>query len=333
MAGDERHRSVGRVTTWRRRIARRLPWLRSAYAYARKRLQSPRMQEYAIAVYCGENPWSLGPVSGIRQPVLTRHQVTDVPAAFVADPFMLRHDASWHMYFEVMRADTGLGEIGVASSPDGYTWSYGGIVLAEPFHLSYPYVFESDGEHYMIPETGAASSVRLYRARALPSRWTFEAELLSGAAFLDASVFRHDDRWWMLTEATQARVGLPRPPRYGTLRLYGAHELRGPWEEHPMSPVVAADPSIARPAGRVITTDGRLVRFGQDCSTVYGEAVHAFEIEELSQACYRERLIATPSALGPGKRGWNRGGMHHVDAHRVDDGWLASVDGWAWRRT
>ena len=41
------------------------------------------------------------------------------------------------------------------------------IVLAEPFHLSYPYVFEWQGSHYMIPESGAAKSVRLYRASEL----------------------------------------------------------------------------------------------------------------------------------------------------------------------
>jgi hypothetical protein len=33
-------------------------------------------------------------------PVLTRGDVNDVPALFVADPFILESDGKWHMYFE-----------------------------------------------------------------------------------------------------------------------------------------------------------------------------------------------------------------------------------------
>jgi hypothetical protein len=33
--------------------------------------------------------------------------------------------------------------------------------------------------------------------------------------------------------------------------------------------------------------------------------------------------------LSASGRGWNAGGMHHVDVHRLEDGyWLACVDGW-----
>jgi hypothetical protein len=34
------------------------------------------------------------------------------------------------------------GEIGLATSEDGLKWDYKQVVLNEPFHLSYPYVFE-----------------------------------------------------------------------------------------------------------------------------------------------------------------------------------------------
>lgn len=39
------------------------------------------------------------------------------------------------------------GDIGVAESSDGgATWSYLGIALDEPWHLSYPFVFQWKGE-------------------------------------------------------------------------------------------------------------------------------------------------------------------------------------------
>jgi len=290
-------------------------------------------QAYSIAMYAGATPWTIQPLRGARQPLLTRRHVTDVPAAFVADPFMLQRHGAWHLWFEVMRADRGLGEIGLATSPNGRDWTYRGIVLAEGFHLSYPYVFVCEDDVYMIPETGDASSVRLYRASTFPHAWVFVTELLTGATFLDASVFHHDGRWWMLVETSGGPVAGATRPRYATLRLYHAVDLHGPWTEHPMSPVVDLDPAIARPAGRVVKVNGRPVRFGQDCSIVYGQAVRAFAIEELSETQYRERLLTPAPFLGPGPRRWNRHGMHHIDAHQTDDGgWVACVDGWRWRR-
>ena len=38
------------------------------------------------------------------------------------------------------------------SRDSGRSWSYGGVALREPFHLSYPCVFWDNGTPYMIPE-------------------------------------------------------------------------------------------------------------------------------------------------------------------------------------
>jgi len=88
----------------------------------------------------------------------------------------------------------------------GLRWDYQRSVLAEPFHLSYPHVFEWNSDFYMIPESYQAGAVRLYRAEEFPFRWGFVANLLEGPVFLDSSVFRHDGRWWMLTETSPARA-------------------------------------------------------------------------------------------------------------------------------
>ena len=78
----------------------------------------------------------------------------------------------------------------------------------------------------------------------------------------DPTVFRHEDRWWLLACAT-------RPPNR-SLHLFHADDLFGPWREHPRSPVVADDVRTARPAGRVVFIDGRPVRFAQDCTARMG---------------------------------------------------------------
>lgn len=279
-----------------------------------------RSDYWAIAAYQGRSPLHLAPAAHAPVPVLGARDVTDADAEFVADPFMVPvPGAGWHLFFEVMNRATGRGEIAVAASSDGVTWTYGQVVLAEPHHLSYPQVVACAGEHYMVPETSAERRVMLYRAVDYPTVWERAEDLLTGLPFNDATVFQHDGRWWMLAETAE---GL----RFDTLRLYSADTLPGPWSEHPASPVVKGDATTARPAGRVVRHDGRLVRFAQDCATDYGKRVRAFAIETLNASQYRERPLGT--VLEPAEVGWNDQGMHQVDAHELAPGqWLACVDG------
>ena len=296
-----------------------------------KRLLFPRVVRaeatlaWSIGIYVGSSPVALRSPrrmwGGFRNPVLTPADVTDVRAGTVADPFMIRRGGVWYMFFEVVNEAASRGEIGLAVSRDGFAWTYQGIVLAEPFHLSYPYVFESGSRIYMIPESNQAEAVRLYEATTFPRGWTLAGTLLRGGYFADTSVFNHDGTWWMFTE-TNAEL------KHDTLRLFCARDLTGPWQEHPQSPIIVGDPHVARPAGRVLAIDGRLIRYAQDDYPQYGRQVRAFEITELTPARYRERLLTRSPMLRPAGLGWKSAGMHHVDPHPIGAGrWIACVDG------
>lgn len=275
---------------------------------------------WSIGMYVGDSPWSLREAAVVN-PVLGAAAVTDAAATSVADPFLFRHGGRWQMFFEVDNWRSWKGEIGLATSGDGLAWTYEGIVLAEPFHLSYPCVFfGDDGSVYMTPESSQALAVRLYRARRFPWEWEHVGDLVRGLPFADPTVVRHGDRWWLFTETSGGADD--------TLRLYHAATLDGAWAEHPASPIVRGDATHARPAGRIVAADGRLVRFAQNCRPAYGTDVRPLEIVTLTERGYAERPIGTGPILGPGG-GWNAGGMHHVDPVCLGPGrWLAAVDGW-----
>jgi hypothetical protein len=290
---------------------------------SRSEPQAANKALWSIGVLSGRSPLALGPDEAITNPVITRAEVTDVPASFVADPFLLREHGVWHMFFEVLNRRNGRGEIGLATSDDLARWRYERIVLAEPFHLSYPQVFEWMGAHYMVPETHQTRTIRLYRAEPFPTKWRLVHTLMSGRAFADATLFQHDGRWWLFTETS-----LPR--KHDTLRLYHADDLFGAWTEHPASPIVERDAHSARPAGSVVRVGGGLVRFTQDCAPRYGLRVNAFEITTLTTTEYSERPVsANPILRGSSaSTEWNATRMHHVDAHEIDGGrWIAAVDG------
>jgi hypothetical protein len=274
---------------------------------------------WSIGIYTGQSPFDLVPAAAIKNPVLSSSEVTDVPAKFVADPFMVRRDSVWYLFFEVLNMQTGKGEIGLATSDQGFAWTYQQIVLAEPFHLSYPYVFEHDDEFYMVPETLQAGAVCLYRAEDFPTRWCPVNQLIEGR-YADPSVFHFDQRWWMFACST--------PYEHDTLRLYYANHLIGPWKEHPSSPIVTGNKCHARPAGRILALEHRLIRFAQDCVPEYGTQVRAFEISVLTSSDYVEREHDQSPVLTASGSGWNSLGMHHIDAHVMSNGqWIACVDG------
>jgi hypothetical protein len=284
-------------------------------------IPAPSEDVWSIGIYSGQSPFDLCAPQSVRNPVLTRELVSDVPATFVADPFMIQANGGWYMFFEVMNWHSGKGEIGLAQSQDGFAWTYQQIVLAEPFHLSYPYVFEWKGEYYMIPESYQSGSIRLYKAGTFPSRWCFVTQLLEGPYLVDPSIFHYDDKWWLFAE-TNPEV------KHDCLRLYFADNPSGPWIEHPKSPVVEDNAKIARPGGRVLVNGAQIFRYTQDCSISYGSQVRAFQITELNTGNYAEHEVGPLPALAPSGRGWNADGMHHVDAHQVKtDKWIACVDG------
>jgi hypothetical protein len=215
----------------------------------------------------------------------------------------------------------------LAVSNDALHWSYQQIVLAEPYHLSYPYVFEWMNEHYMIPESYMAGAVRLYKALEFPTRWSFAGTLLAGPYYVDPSILYYDNRWWLFVDASAAA-------QHDTLRLFWTENLTDFWREHPKSPIITGNPHIARPAGRVIILNNRPIRFTQDCQPNYGTQVHSFEITELTTTGYREQEVAGNPVIKPSQGGWNESGMHQIDPHPLEDGqWVACVDGLCWKKT
>jgi len=272
---------------------------------------------WSIGIYEGSTPFNLADPDDISNPVLTGKDVMDGDASFVADPFMLFKNGKYSMFFEVFNREANQGDIGYAESTDGKQWEYRKVIIDETFHLSYPYVFEWEDDTYLIPESSMDLSVRLYKAVSFPEKWEYVGNLLSGSRYVDPSIFRHNDQWWLFVSTPECDV----------LNLYSSSELLGEWKPHPMNPIVECDKNIARPGGRVLTHNDRLYRVTQDDSPRYGTQVFAFEITELTEQSYAEILVSGPPLVTMTGKGWNAAGMHHVDLHQMGDKWMAVVDG------
>jgi hypothetical protein len=201
-----------------------------------------------------------------------------------ADPFPVAWKGRNLIFVEMAKKHTDRGSIGfVELFPDGRV-SQPTLCLAEPHHLSYPFVMEEEGEHYMLPESFGARCVVLYRATEFPNSWCPERLLIQEDA-IDPTIWFDRGMFWMW-------VGIMN--RFQTAadqtNLYFAPQLKGPWQAHPQNPIVS-DIRTARPAGRLFLHEGRLIRPSQDCSIRYGRRLVFNEVTSLSASEYSERPL------------------------------------------
>lgn len=265
-----------------------------------------------------DSPFNLIEPDGITNPVLTAADVTDAVCQYVADPFLFHENGDWYMFFEAYVPDERKGVIALARSTDGLNWTYDRIVLRNPWHNSYPLVFKSFGKYYMVPESHTEEAVYLYEALDFPYSWTAVATLARGRTFVDPSIFRYNETWWMfLGDDTHSAA-----------YLFYADSLPGEWKEHPKSPFITGDSSRARPGGRSFVFDNdRIIRIAQKDNILYGEEVRAFQVDVLTRTDYAEHEIPESPILSPTGSGWNGVGLHQFDPWWDGDHWIVAADG------
>ncbi len=209
-----------------------------------------------------------------------------------ADPHIFYRDGVWHVFIEEMLFAETKGFISVLQIDAQGRWSEPVKVLETDYHLSYPQVFEHRGEIYMLPESSANRTIELYRCIEFPHRWTLARVLLDDIEAVDSSLLHKDGKWWLFCSVKQH----PAASENDELHIYHSDELLdGQWQPHRRNPVIS-DVTRARPAGRIIEHQGRLLRPSQNCAGIYGFGLNLNEIIRLDEATYEERLIDATTA-------------------------------------
>lgn len=205
---------------------------------------------------------------------------------FWADPFQLKVDGKYYIFFEDYVNSAGRAHISVVEIDRNGIVSSPTEVLKLDCHLSYPFVFEWQGNHYMIPETGERNVVELYRAHSFPFEWKPEKILLEARSPLDATLVEAEGKWWMFVNIQEEGVAV----NWDELHLYYADTPLGPWRPHARNPVVSNVRS-ARPAGRLFRSKNALFRPSQDSSVRYGYATTISKVANLSTTTYTETEV------------------------------------------
>ncbi len=213
-------------------------------------------------------------------------KIENRPYHFLADPFLWERDGRTVCFVEDFDIRAQRGGIVAYEIDDGGHVPLG-EVLREPFHMSYPFVFEADGELFMCPETLENRDIRIYRCIEFPLEWTLHEVLMSEVAAVDTCIFFHSGTWWMLTGMDPSGVG-----EGFDLHAFSADRFDSDrWMPHPGNPVVAGCERARN--GGLITEDGKLLRVFQTQEFgIYGGSLGIAEITRLTPHEYEERVVA-----------------------------------------
>jgi hypothetical protein len=235
---------------------------------------------------------------------------------FWADPFPVVSEGRQWIFFEEFPFRGPHGHISVLEIDAEGRVGPARPVLRLDYHLSYPFVFNFEGEWYMVPETLSRRSVELFRARRFPDAWEHVGAMLTDVEAVDPTIEEIDGRWWLFIG-----VQLPGTLDPSALQLYHGPSPLGPWTPHRYNPV-RVDARGARPAGRLFRKNGILYRPGQDCAPRYGSATIVHRIDEITPTSYRETAVSRIlPTWRPGLLGTHTinaaGGLTVIDALRT----------------
>lgn len=229
---------------------------------------------------------------------------------FWADPFLWSKNGRYYIFFEDFPFETWRGLISVIEiDQQGRQISESQPVLEESYHLSYPYLFEYEGELYMMPEKCSQNRVDIYRCVEFPYNWAFDKTLISSCKIVDTTLLQHQNKWWLLAAMKQGRVRI----NESLFAFYAESPISDTWTPHESNPLVR-DLCGGRPAGRIIQdSEGRLLRPSQNCLRRYGHGLNLNSISTLTTTAYSEEVVwqKTATDINPQWRA-----MHHLDYHQ-----------------
>lgn len=195
-----------------------------------------------------------------------------------ADPFLFEKEGKTYLFAELFDRVKARGVLGCCELTDAGAkrWE---VIIDEPFHLSYPFIFQRGDEIYLIPESYKSGKIILYKAVRFPKKWEKARNLVDLVA-VDSTIVDMSDGSYMITvrivnaEAELVIMRLNEQMEPKNLRILSQKD----------------DPNV-RPAGKAFYWKDQLIRPAQDCTKTYGYGLNFFRVAMLDDTHYSEELM------------------------------------------
>lgn len=207
---------------------------------------------------------------------------------FWADPFIYNFKGETYIFFENYNYKTKKGVISCGRI-EGNQLVDVEMALEKEYHLSYPFIYEEDGNIFMMPETSENKRLEIYKCEVFPNKWTLHTTAFEDERVADAFFYtdRTGIKWLFMNKQLDINM-----PADSELYIYKVNspDLRDV-EAHQQNPVII-NSKTARNGGAIFAHDGKLYRPSQaNINGVYGKGLNINEITQLSIEKYKEETI------------------------------------------
>lgn len=190
---------------------------------------------------------------------------------FYADPFFSEDGKKIRL--EALDIRTGLGDILEIETKDYSNQK----VLLSGGHFSYPCSFLHKGKEYLLPEVASHSAQYFIEINKIHEKHYLMG--LEDKRIVDATLHQQNGKFYLFFGENKSG--------HTILNLWIADTPFDEFKPHPMNPIVVS-PSVARMGGKLLTHQGKTIRFGQNNSGEYGESISIMQITDLSDEVYNE---------------------------------------------
>ncbi len=109
-----------------------------------------------------------------------------------ADPFLIKHEGIQYLFYERYDRKTKKGVIAYRIVNSDYSLGKTHIAIEEDYHLSFPFIFEHNGNLFIIPESSSANCIQIYKAERFPEKWSLYKVIASEFPAVDTIVLNND---------------------------------------------------------------------------------------------------------------------------------------------
>lgn len=234
------------------------------------------------------NKWNIGYVDISKSKFIKQKELGAVKwlleeeSDYSADPFVVTIKGKTYVYYEFLNMWKGRGQINRIENFDFSTKNMVRKFAEVKFHISYPYIFKDGDGIYLLPETGEANEVTLYKIDAEDEdNIQTVRTLVSGAHFLDSSIVKFNQKYWLFTS---------KKSEPGSLFIFHANSLENEFVPHMLNPILT-DLKSYRSAGQMFVENGALYRPTQNLQQSYGGSIVINKINTLSETTYESEFF------------------------------------------
>jgi hypothetical protein len=213
-------------------------------------------------------------------------KIKNPPNRYLADPFVITVGEGDYCFVEDYDFRAARACISVYKLSEEKSERIGEAII-EPFHMSYPYIFEYRSRLYMCPETFNNRDIRLYECEEFPLKWKLTSILMSNVSAADTTIFEKDGMWWLFSNLDLVNDG---DHCTDLFLFFSDNPISGNWEPHPMNPIFTD--SLKARMGGILFENGSVFRVSQKQGfDMYGKSVAINRIDRLSKTDYAETMV------------------------------------------